>query len=90
MDKTAENGVFVTPSNLPSKKIIFSGTGKFQNDWDDVRSFALAAKSGVEKALATGSVAPLLFFNATKFPQSEIVTLLGALEAQYIHRICNS
>ena len=49
MDKTAENGVFVTPSNLASKKIIFSGTGKFQNDWDDVRSFAHAAKSGVEK-----------------------------------------
>ena len=56
--------MFVTPSNLPSKKIIFSGVGKFQNDWDDVRSFALAAKSGVEKALATGSVAPLLFFNS--------------------------
>ena len=84
MDKTAENGVFVTPSNLPSKKIIFSGTGKFQNDWDDVRSFAHAAKSGVEKALETGSVAPLLFFNATQFPQAEIVTLLGALEALYV------
>ena len=37
VDKNAESGVFAVASELPSKKIIFSGTGKFQNDWDDVR-----------------------------------------------------
>ena len=35
-------------------------------------------------AIATGSRAPLLVFNSTRFPQAEIVTILGALEALYV------
>ena len=38
LDESAEKGVFMVPSDdLPAKKIIFSGTGNLENDWDDVR-----------------------------------------------------
>ena len=38
LDESAEKGVFmVACDDLPAKKIIFSGTGKLKNDWDDVR-----------------------------------------------------
>ena len=38
LDESAEKGVFmVLCDDLPAKKIIFSGTGKLENDWDDVR-----------------------------------------------------
>ena len=38
LDESAEKGVFmVSCDDLPAKKIIFSGTGKLENDWDDVR-----------------------------------------------------
>jgi len=85
LDESAEKGVFmVSLYDLPAKKIIFSGTGKLENDWDDVRNFADAAKAGIKKALGTGSKAPLLVFNVTKFPEAEIVTILGALEALYV------
>lgn len=44
VDKSGEKGVFVVPSDLPAKKIVFSGTGALTNDHDDVTSFAKAAK----------------------------------------------
>jgi len=84
IDQSGENGVFVVPSALPSKKIVFSGTGSLKSDYDDVRSYAQAAKAGIKRAIASGSKAPLLFYNATRFPQAEIVALLGALEALYV------
>ena len=62
----------------------FSGTGKLDNDYDDVRSFAKAAKAGLAKALETGSKSPLLFVHEAKFPESGIVALLGALEGLYV------
>ncbi len=38
VDKDAEKGVFVAPCpSLPAKKIIFSGTGPLDKDYDDVR-----------------------------------------------------
>ena len=48
------------------------------------RNFGDAAKAGVKKALGTGSKAPLLFFNTTKFPEADFVTIIGALEALYV------
>ena len=67
VDKSAEAGVFVVPCDLPAKKIVFSGTGALLNDWDDVRNYAVAAKAGIKKAIDTGSKAPLLYFNVTKY-----------------------
>jgi len=84
VDHAGEKGVFVTPANLTAKKIVYSGTGTLENDWDDVTCFAKAAKAGLKKALDTGSKAPLLYCNAIKFPQAKIVTILGALEALYV------
>ncbi len=37
IDASAEKGVFVVPSSLPCKRIVFSGTGALENDYDDVR-----------------------------------------------------
>lgn len=37
IDPSGEKGVFVVPTNLVPKKIVFSGTGALDNDYDDVR-----------------------------------------------------
>ena len=37
LDESAESGVFMVSCDLSAKKLIFSGTGKLENDWDDVR-----------------------------------------------------
>jgi leucyl aminopeptidase len=37
VDKSAESGVFLVPTSLPAKRIIFSGTGPLDKDFDDVR-----------------------------------------------------
>ena len=37
IDPSGEKGVFVVPTNLVAKKIVFSGTGALDNDYDDVR-----------------------------------------------------
>jgi len=40
IDKKAESGVFVAPApGLPGKRIIFSGTGRLDRDYDDVRRY---------------------------------------------------
>lgn len=44
VDKSGEGGIFVVPCDLPAKKIVFSGTGALDNDHDDVRGYATAAK----------------------------------------------
>ena len=49
VDQSGEKGVFVVPSALPSRKIVFSGTGSLDSDYDDVRSYAQAAKAGIKK-----------------------------------------
>ena len=37
VDKDSEKGVFVVPSTLTCKRIVFSGTGPLDSDFDDVR-----------------------------------------------------
>ena len=37
LDAKAEKGLFFVPSGLPSKRLIFSGTGPMDGDYDDVR-----------------------------------------------------
>ncbi len=40
VDKEAEKGVFVAPApGLPSKRVIFSGTGPMDKDYEDVRGY---------------------------------------------------
>ncbi len=41
VDKGAEGGVFVAPApGLAGKRIIFSGTGPMDKDYEDVRGYA--------------------------------------------------
>merc|ERR1712156_471264 len=65
VDKSGESGIFVVPSNLPSKKIVFSGTGSLDNDYDDVSHYTKAAKNGIKKA---GTVALLGALEALYVP----------------------
>lgn len=37
VDKTAEHGVFIVPGQGDVKRIVFSGTGPLDKDYDDVR-----------------------------------------------------
>ena len=37
VDGKAEAGVFVVPTGLPSKRLIYSGVGPLDKDYDDVR-----------------------------------------------------
>jgi len=79
--------VFVVPvPDLPAKKLIFSATGTDDNEYDDVTKFSDAAKTGIKKALATGSKAPLMCFfrGDTKFREADIVTVLGAMQVLYV------
>jgi len=84
IDPNGEKGVFVVPTNLVPKKIVFSGTGALDNDYDDVRSYATAAYAGIKKALETGSKAPVLCVKGKKFEKAGLVAILGALKALYV------
>merc|ERR1739844_480702 len=84
IDPSGEKGVFVVPTNLVPKKIVFSGTGALDNDYDDVRSYANAACAGIKKAIETGSKAPLLYVKEKKFDKAGLVSILGALKALYV------
>lgn len=71
--------------NLPSKRFVYAPTGPICPDYDDVRSFADAAKKGVSRALKAGIKTPLLVVpNYERFKQVELVTVLGALEELYV------
>ena len=37
VDAKAEKGVFLAPTTLPSKCVVFSSTGPLDKDYDDVR-----------------------------------------------------
>lgn len=89
IDAKAEAGVFVAPSGLPSKRIIFSGTGPMDKDYDDVRSYHNAADKGLARAISAGCKAPLLVFapgqgQTCRFPQAAVVSVLGAMKAAFV------
>ena len=85
VDAKAATGVFVVPSTLPAKRIVFSGTGALDGDYDDVRGYADAAKAGIARAIQAGARSPLLFFKVGgRYPQAGTVAMLGALAAIYV------
>lgn len=87
VEPKAEQGCFLVPApGLPAGKLVFSGTGLLEMDYDDVRSFADAASAGVSRALKSGCRAPLLIVCAPGpgFPQADLVALLAALQAVYV------
>ncbi|XP_069678900.1 putative aminopeptidase W07G4.4 isoform X2 [Periplaneta americana] len=86
LDKAADSEVTLFPCDLPAGRVISSPTGPLNDDYADVRSFTDAAKKGIARALKSGVTAPLLVLPShPAFKQSELVTLLGALEALYVN-----
>ncbi|XP_016845480.1 putative aminopeptidase W07G4.4 isoform X2 [Nasonia vitripennis] len=84
-----DSGLFelgaVLPINLPAKRLIYSPTGSINPDYDDVRVFKEAAVKGIKRALQAGVRNPLLvLLPDSRFENTELVTLLGALEALYV------
>lgn len=54
-------------------------------DYDDVRSFAEAADKGMKRLLKTGAKKPVLvLLESARFPNAELVTLIGALRVLYV------
>jgi len=71
--------------NLPAGRMVYSPTGPM-TDYHDVRSFGESAKKGILRALKANFKNPLLVFTPdVKFPNSSLVTILGALEALYVN-----
>ncbi|CAG2055127.1 unnamed protein product, partial [Timema podura] len=83
-DEAKELGAVVEVA-LPARRLVYSPTGKINKEYHDVRSFSEAAGRGIKRALKAGVKSPLLVLTShERFKQSEIVTLLGALEALYV------
>jgi leucyl aminopeptidase len=66
-------------------RLVLAPTGPLDRDWDDVRSVAEAAASGVVRAKRAGSVRPAIVLAAEGtgrgFSRRHSVALLGALQA---------
>ncbi|XP_054258683.1 putative aminopeptidase W07G4.4 isoform X2 [Macrosteles quadrilineatus] len=71
--------------NLPAGRMVYSPTGPL-TDYHDVRSFGESAKKGIARALKAKFVKPLLVLNPDRsFPNCNLVSILGALEALYVN-----
>ncbi|XP_076265860.1 dipeptidase B [Rhynchophorus ferrugineus] len=76
--------VAVVPIELPSKKLVLSYIGSIDADYDDVRVLKSAATTAIRRAIKAGSRRPLLcLVEYPQFINSQLVTLLGVLEALY-------
>lgn len=65
-------------------RLIISPTGPL-TPYDDVRSIYESFRTGVERAHLAGSVRPVVLIQPhPKWPQADLVGLLGALEALYV------
>lgn len=79
----SEGGVLEV--NLPAGRMVYSPTEAL-TDFHDVRSYGEAAGKGLKRALKAKFKSPLLIVNSNSvFPNCDLVTILGALEALYIN-----
>ncbi|KAK3743738.1 hypothetical protein RRG08_043470 [Elysia crispata] len=77
--------VFIHTDVVPCGRVIFSGTGPLNRDYDDVRRFADAAKAGIKRALQAGSRKPLLVRPIDEsFEKAGLVTSLAVLHILYL------
>lgn len=71
--------------NLPASRMVYAPTGPM-TDYHDVRTFGEAANKGIARALKAQFKTPLLVLNPDdNFPNCDLVTVLGALEALYVN-----
>ncbi|CAH1111176.1 unnamed protein product [Psylliodes chrysocephalus] len=84
LDPSLKTEIAVLPINLPAKRLVHSPTGPIDPDYDDVRVFKISAAAGIKRALKVGIKRPLLVLEEYhRYENTELVTLLGALEALY-------
>uniref|UniRef100_A0A8D8M4H8 Aminopeptidase W07G4.4 n=1 Tax=Cacopsylla melanoneura TaxID=428564 RepID=A0A8D8M4H8_9HEMI len=77
IDKGFNDDVTLLHSSLPGNRFIYAPTGNMTKEYDDVRSYAEAAKKGIARALKAGITKPLLALPSDpSFPKTEVVTLL--------------
>lgn len=84
-DAAVEKEVTVIPlPDLPAGRVVYSPTGPLDQDYDDVRSFKDAAGKGTKRLIQAGIKRPLVvLLDYPKFEKTQLVTLLGVLEALY-------
>jgi len=88
-DKSAAEKIsFLTPTSIPSGRLVVSPSGPLNRDVDDVRRLSDAACAGVQRALAAGARRPLLVSPARVslpgFEDALLAATLGALHATYV------
>uniref|UniRef100_A0A1E1X963 Putative aminopeptidase n=1 Tax=Amblyomma aureolatum TaxID=187763 RepID=A0A1E1X963_9ACAR len=88
VDAKAEEEVFVLrlSDSYAIKRLVYSPTGPFSRDFDDVRVFADAAYKGIKRALAAGSAKPLVVLPTQhgQFDGCNLATVLGIFQALYV------
>jgi len=88
VDAKALTSVTLVPVSLPCKRLVLSPTGPLDRDYDDIRRFSDAGAAGVKRALAAGSVCPLVVVYGQLPGQSQedaqLAGLLGAMSALYV------
>ncbi|KAF2879697.1 hypothetical protein ILUMI_26473 [Ignelater luminosus] len=84
-DPSLETEIAVLPlQNLPAGRLVYAPTGPLDPDYDDVRSLKETAVKGLKRALKVGIRKLLTVLEEyPNFENSELVTLLGILEALY-------
>ncbi|RUS75370.1 hypothetical protein EGW08_016860, partial [Elysia chlorotica] len=77
--------VLIHTDVVPCGRVIFSGTGPLNRDYDDVRRFADAATAGIKRALKAGCRRPLLVRPVDgSFEKAGLVTSLAVLHVLYV------
>lgn len=86
IDPSLEDETVVLPlSGFPCEKLILASTGALDVDYDDVRSFKLAAAKGTKRAVKAGVKRPLIYLQEQeRYQNAPLVTLLGVLEALHV------
>ena len=86
IDKSADGGCFVAACpELPAKRVVYSSTGKLDEDIDDVRRFGEAVEKGINRARQAGCKNPVVTLEGHgEFGKSKLVSLLGAFTALYV------
>lgn len=84
-DAAVDQQVTVLPvPSLSAGRVVYSPTGPLDPDYDDVRCFKVAAVKGTKRLIEAGVKRPLvLLLDYPKFEKTQLVTLLGVLEALY-------
>ncbi|XP_066909704.1 putative aminopeptidase W07G4.4 [Halyomorpha halys] len=78
------NNVSLYNIDLPAKRLFYASTGSIKDGNQDVRCFTKAAHRGIRRVVKAKLQSPLIVLGKySRFIQSQLVSLLGVLEALY-------